>query len=112
MAAHDRPTAAELLESVREWLDRDVLPAVSGRLNFHTRVAMNSLDIVIREMETHEQDVVVHNQALAQLGVISDAELSKQIRDGQHDNTLLALLETLAPVVENKVRVSNPKYLL
>ena len=42
-APHDRPTAAELVESVREWLERDVLAATNGRLQFHTRVAMNVL---------------------------------------------------------------------
>lgn len=111
MSAHDRPTASELIESVREWLERDVLPSVEGRLSFHTRVAMNSLDIVIREIETQRTDNAVHSEVLSSLGVTSDEELALRIREGHFDGTLAQLVETLSPVIENKVRVANPKYL-
>ena len=111
MSAHDRPTASELIESVREWLERDVLPSVEGRLSFHTRVAMNSLDIVIREIETQQTDTAVHSEVLSSLGVASDEELALRIREGHFDGTLAQLVETLSPVIENKVRVANPKYL-
>ena len=40
---HDRPTAAELLEAVREFLERDVMAATEGRVAFHARVAVNVL---------------------------------------------------------------------
>ena len=50
-APHDRPTAAELLEALHEWMERDLLPGVDGRLQFHTRVAINMIDIVRRELE-------------------------------------------------------------
>ena len=111
MSAHDRPTAAELIESVREWLEKDVLPSVEGRLTFHTRVAINSLDIVKRELDTQVEADSVHQEVLKELAVDSTAELSRQIRSGEFDNSLLSLLDTLAPAIENKVRVSNPKYL-
>ena len=50
-APHDRPTAAELLEALHEWMERDLLPGVDGRLQFHTRVAINMVDIVRREID-------------------------------------------------------------
>ena len=50
-APHDAPTAIELLESVREWLDREVIPSTDGRLRFHARVASNVLGMVEREIE-------------------------------------------------------------
>jgi hypothetical protein len=112
MSAHDRPTAIELVESVREWLERDVLTSVDGRLSFHTRVAMNSLDIVIRELQTQGEVDAVHAEVLKSLLVESDEELSRRIRSGECDDNLAGVLETLAPAIENKVRVSNPKYLL
>jgi aminoglycoside phosphotransferase (APT) family kinase protein len=48
---HGRPTASELLEAVREFLTGQVMPASSGQLAFHARVAANVLGIVARELE-------------------------------------------------------------
>ena len=31
-APHDAPNAIELLEAVREWIDREVIPSTDGRL--------------------------------------------------------------------------------
>jgi hypothetical protein len=111
MAAHDRPTASELIESVREWLEKDVLPSVDGRLVFHTRVAMNSLDIVKRELDSADVVDAAHSDVLKSLNVESDNELSQRIQSGDFDADLLGLLNVLAPVIEHKVRVSNPKHL-
>ena len=109
---HDRPTAAELIESVREWLERDVAASGDGHLAFHTRVAMNSLDIVLRELAAGDSMSRTHVKILESLGVASDEELSLKIRSGDFDSTLKLVLDTVAPVIEDKVRVSNPKYLL
>jgi aminoglycoside phosphotransferase (APT) family kinase protein len=49
-APFGRPTATELLEAVREYLLGSVLPATSGQLSFHARVAANALAIVAREL--------------------------------------------------------------
>ena len=38
MNPHDMPSAQQLVESVREWLERDVMAQTTGRLQFHTRV--------------------------------------------------------------------------
>ncbi len=50
-APHGRPTASELLEAVREYLLGSVMPATSGQVAFHARVAANALAIVARELE-------------------------------------------------------------
>jgi len=50
-APHGRPTAGELLEAVREFLTGQVMPATTGQLAFHARVAANALGIVARELE-------------------------------------------------------------
>ncbi len=110
-APHDRPTASELLESIREWLERDVLSAVEGRLQFHTRVAINSMNIVLRELELGNDQESRHMEVLSQLSVSSDAELAERIRNGDYDSSLLDVLQVLKPVVEDKVRVANPTYL-
>jgi len=50
-APYGRPTASELLEAVMEFLTGSVMPATSGQLAFHARVAANALGIVARELE-------------------------------------------------------------
>ena len=50
-APHGRPTASELLEAVREFLTTQVMPASTGQLAFHARVAANALSVVARELE-------------------------------------------------------------
>jgi aminoglycoside phosphotransferase (APT) family kinase protein len=50
-APYGRPTASELLEAVREFLTGQVMPATTGQLAFHARVAANVLAVVARELE-------------------------------------------------------------
>lgn len=108
---HDAPSAAELVEAVREWLERDVLTATDGRLKFHTRVAVNVLAMVERELSLGDQHVADHAARLVSLGVESDAELAAAIRSEavavEPDVLRAALLDS----VVDKLRVANPKYL-
>ncbi|MEY3266844.1 MAG: hypothetical protein RJA15_1290 [Actinomycetota bacterium] len=110
-APHDRPTAVELLEALREWLERDLLPSVEGRLQFHTRVAINMVEIVAREIELGASQESSHADVLQALGASDDAELATAIKNGGYDSDLISLLNALRPVIEDKVRVANPKYL-
>jgi aminoglycoside phosphotransferase (APT) family kinase protein len=50
-APHGRPTASELLDAVAGFLTGDVMPATTGQIAFHARVAANVLGIVAREIE-------------------------------------------------------------
>lgn len=108
---HDRPNASELLESIREWLERDVMTSVEGRLQFHTRVAINSLNIVLRELELGVDQEARHREVMEGLGFATDDELAQAIRQGKFDDRLPELLTALSPVIEDKVRVANPQYL-
>jgi len=93
----DRPTAAELVEAVWEFLGQEVLPnAKDHREKFRTLVAMNALAIARREleggvMEADEEEL---------------RELARRIRAGEVPE--LALLKER---VAAKLRVSNPQYL-
>jgi hypothetical protein len=110
-APHDAPDAAELLEAVREWLDRDVIPATEGRLRFHARVASNVLAMVEREIELGPAQAAAHAGRLAQLGVESDAELARAIRERRLDDRAEELRALLAESVVDKLAVANPRYL-
>jgi hypothetical protein len=108
---HDPPTAEQLVEAVREWLETDVMPAVEGRLQFHTRVAVNILAMVEREMELGPEQADRHRANLDRLGFASDAELAAAIRRGECDDRITEIEEVVFSSVVEKVRVANPKYL-
>ena len=107
---YGRPTAAELLEGVREFLADDVLAATEGRVRFHTRVAINVLAIVERELAAGEAPAGRHAERLAVLGVGSDEELAEAIRAGAFDERLLAVASQLSGSVEDRLSVANPGY--
>ena len=110
-APHDRPTASELVQAVREWMEQDLMKGVEPRLVFHLRVAMNMLDIVDRELQLGAPMEDRHADLLQSLDVADDVELAQKIRTGDFDEDLSSLLAALRPVIEDKVRVANPKYL-
>ena len=108
---HDMPSAEQLVESVREWLERDVLAGTTGRLQFHTRVAVNVLAMVERELRLGAAQAAAHAARLAQLGCADDAELAGRIRDGILDDRLAEVRELVWADVRDKLAVANPKYL-
>ncbi len=46
----DRPTAAEVLVTIGEYLNEEVLPAVEGALRYKTLVAANLIKVLEREL--------------------------------------------------------------
>jgi len=108
---YDRPFATELVAAVREFLERDVLPAVEGRVQFHTRVAVNVLGMVEREIALGPGQVAAHAAGLASLGVADDAALAAAIRDGSLDDRMDEVRKVVRAAVRAKLEVANPKYL-
>ena len=114
MSPHDEPTAQQLLESVREWMERDLLAGTTGRLHFHTRVAINVLAMVERELDLGPRQAVAHGVRLAALGLPDDAALAAAIRSGEitdDPQTAAAVRDAVLESVRAKLRVANPKYL-
>jgi hypothetical protein len=117
----DLPTAAELVEAVREFLEKDVFPALEGRTQFHTRVAMNVLGIVQRELEESGRVDASERARLVALLRRSDAsdasllelngELAAGIRDGSLAASREELLAHLRETLRDKLAIANPKYL-
>lgn len=96
----DRPNAAELVEAAREFLEREILPALEDqRLRFRTLVAMNALAIAQRELESTEQPALTGEQL---------TELARRLRRGDVPEGTLALLKEH---VAAKLRVASPRYL-
>jgi hypothetical protein len=109
---HGRPTAAELVESVREWMERDVMAQTSGRLQFHTRVAINVLAMVERELELGPDQLIDHAGRLAALGVSNDTDLANAIRSGDFDHRDAELRSALLDMARDQLRVANPKHIV
>jgi hypothetical protein len=109
---HDSPAAAQLVEAVREFLERDVMAAVEGRVQFHARVAVNVLGMVERELVLGADQAERHADGLAALGVSDEAELAALIRDGGVDDLRLSeIVAFVRQTVRDKLAVANPKYL-
>jgi aminoglycoside phosphotransferase (APT) family kinase protein len=102
---HDRPTAAELVEAVREWLRGLEL---NGPDAFLARVAANVLGIVERDLCYGPELAGRHAARLAGLGVRDDAELAAQVRDGRDDEATVAAIRA---AVVDKLVVADPRQL-
>src|SRR3954471_25057351 len=100
---HDVPTAAQLVEAVHEFLERDVMSATEGRVQFHTRVAMNVLGMVQRELEQAPAQPPPHRAALAALGLADEDELAAAIRTGALDDRRAEVVEVLRETVAAKL---------
>jgi hypothetical protein len=111
-APHDRPDAAELVAAVREFLERDVLPAAEGRVQFHTRVAVNALNMVERELLEGAVMAAEHQARLGALGYDDDRELSTAIRQGELDGRWDEVMTAVYEAVVEKLRIANPGHLL
>lgn len=107
MSLHGRPTAAELVAAVADFLDTDVRGAVEGPVNFHARVAANALRMVQRELEAGPSPEV--DAALTGLGVTSEAELAAAIRRGDLDGSA-AVPPVLRTLVRHRLAAAHPGY--
>jgi hypothetical protein len=87
------------------------MAATEGRVQFHTRVAVNVLGMVERELALGPEQAARHADGLAALGVADEAELAAAIRDGRLDVRAAEVAAFVRRTVEDKLRVANPKYL-
>jgi hypothetical protein len=110
----DRPTAAELIAAVREFLERDVMAATEGRVQFHTRVAVNALGMVERELLTdpavgaaeavRAEALLGHGGSPLQL----ERDLAAAIRAGDLDDRLDEVQAHVRATVREKLLIANP----
>jgi len=113
---HNRPTAAELVAAVAEFLESDVRDATGpdGRLadaasvNFHARVAANVLRTVERELL--DDTSAEPRAALAAMGFSDEGDLSAAITRGDLDDRGSELLPCLRTLVLHRLAVAHPGY--
>ena len=107
---HDAPSAAQLVEAVREFLEGDVMEATEGRVRFHARVAARVLAMVERELTLGTEQAAAHAERLAALGFADDAELAAAIRGGDLDDRYAEVKAAVTASVRDKLAVANPDY--
>jgi hypothetical protein len=110
-APHDAPTIAQMVEALREWMERDVISGTTGRLQFHARVAKNMLAMIERELELGGGHAAAHAARLGALGCADDVELARRIRNGELDHDYEAVRAAVEASVRDKLAVANPGYL-
>ena len=113
----ERPTAAELVAAVAGFLECEVGPELSGRLSFHTKVAVNALRIVERELTAGPAAVAEERARLRELTGADDGDLpalnavlAQRIRDGELPAADPALRDHLVRSVLARIAIDNPRY--
>jgi hypothetical protein len=105
------PTAAELAEAVREFLQTELLPTAEGRAQFLTRVAINVIAMIERELALGPACAEAHAAALRRLGCGTDAELARAIRDGSLDARIDEVVAVTRAHAIARLLIANPRYL-
>jgi Domain of unknown function (DUF6285) len=100
---YGRPTAAELVAAVADFLDNDVRNATDGQVSFHARVAANVLRIVEREL-------LDDRAAPDLLGYPDETALAAAIRAGDLDDRAADVLPCLRALVRHRLAVAHPGY--
>lgn len=105
------PTAAQLIEAVREFLESlgDDIPQERA---FHLRVAVNALRVVERELEMSPDAQAAHRHRMAALGAADDRDLARSIRAGQFPAACRdEILASVLADVEARLQANSPHYI-
>lgn len=129
MTVQDRPGMSELLAAVQQFLSEEIVPSVTGRTQFHARVAANVVGMIRREIALAPEHDVREWQGLDRLLDIearpdqaSDfqaalrrrtQDLCARIQAGEADGGpwRTEVVQHVRQTVVDKLRIANPKYL-
>ncbi|MCP4002979.1 MAG: hypothetical protein GY725_02165 [bacterium] len=126
----DRPSRNDLLRAVSGFLENELMPGLEGVQRFHTRVAVNALGIVIRELENEQEQLPERHSRLCALlerepestvdpeelnrhNEAMEVQLCQRIRSGAADESSPwreRLLEHLRLDVAERLAIANPGY--
>jgi|JI8StandDraft_1071087.scaffolds.fasta_scaffold252176_1 hypothetical protein len=110
------PDAATLLQAAADYLEGALLPTLDGYHRFQTRVTVNALRIVMRELQlAPAQRADEHARLAALLGHDGDtaaleAELAAALVDGQRPPDDPSLIDHLRRTLRDALAIHNPKW--
>ena len=111
------PKAAILLEAAVKYLESELMPTLAGYHRFQTRVTVNVLNTVRRELELRGAQADAERARLvAMLGHDGDVEtlsieLAERIRAGAISIDDPALRAHVRQSLEDALEINNPKWL-
>jgi Domain of unknown function (DUF6285) len=112
----DEPTTIELTKAVADFLRNDIAPAISGHNAFKLRVAINILDLVVRQLTLGDGSDATEATSLKMLlgtdGALVDLNraLADKIASGEVDLATPGLSEHLWQTTMAKLAVDQPNY--
>ena len=112
----DEPTPIELTKAVAGFLRDDIAPAISGHNAFKLRVAVNMLELVVRQLTLADASDAAELARLRQLlgidGSLIDLNraLSDRIASGEIDVATPGLAKHLWQTTLDKLAVDQPNY--
>ena len=101
------PTAAELVEAVRERMELAIDTPVTG---FEARVIRNVLAIVERELASGQQTEALRGELLANYGEADEETLAASVRSGRLDDRAVQLRRDLLVLAEQQLSIDNPRW--
>jgi hypothetical protein len=110
------PTAAELTQAVRRFLDEHAAPKLEGRDGFLAKVAANALAAVERELHQAPAAEAAARQRLAALlghdgsFEVLNEELCERLASGEFDLTTPGVFDHLRATTIDQVRIDQPGY--
>lgn len=109
---YGRPTAAELVAAVAEFLDSQVRDGetVAASVRFQARVAANALRMVERELRASDTSAAASSAALASIGFGDEGTLAAAIRAGELDDRADEVTACLRVLVKQRLAAAHPGY--
>jgi hypothetical protein len=112
----DEPAPIELTKAVADFLRNDITPMISGHNAFKLRVAINTLDLVTRQLTLEQGSDAAEAARFAQLlgtegSLIGlNRMLADKIAKGEADLQTPGLAEHLWQSTMDKLAVDQPNY--
>ncbi|WP_448437465.1 DUF6285 domain-containing protein [Mycolicibacterium setense] len=111
---YGRPSAAELVAAVAEFLDSEVRDSatVAAPVKFQARVAANALRMVERELLASDSPAAAtaSSAALAGVGFNDEGALAAAIRAGRLDDRADEVTACLRVLVRQRLAAAHPGY--
>jgi len=113
----DRPNAEELLAAIASSLEQEVMPALSGGLEYRVRVAVNLARILEREMRLGPAALARETALLAALvgpggnALELNTRLAAKLRSGESDLDFERRAHAaLVEIARAKLEIARPGY--